>query len=140
PDAKKRVGAESVTVPAGTFTADHYRDKGAGGETVDFWVRKDLAPFGLVKLTSVSASRGPTSPAVSLNMELVERGKGAKAAIQKPPKPFDAQMIMKRMQALGAGGDVGNGSAAGGSAGGAPASRTPAPAAPVGSPPKPPAA
>jgi len=40
------VGSESVTVPAGTFTCEHYRMKEGSGDT---WVSTKVAPFGVVK-------------------------------------------------------------------------------------------
>ncbi|MGB9244887.1 MAG: hypothetical protein WCC03_16165 [Candidatus Acidiferrales bacterium] len=40
------LGSESVTVPAGTFTAEHYRAKDGSADT---WVAKNAGPYGLVK-------------------------------------------------------------------------------------------
>jgi hypothetical protein len=40
------MGSESVTVPAGTFTCEHYR--GADGD--DVWVSTKISPWGLVKM------------------------------------------------------------------------------------------
>jgi hypothetical protein len=40
------LGNESVTVPAGTFTAEHYRAKDGSADT---WVAKNAGPYGLVK-------------------------------------------------------------------------------------------
>ena len=37
----QNLGTETVTVPAGTFTADHWRSKDGG----DFWVAKDAGPW-----------------------------------------------------------------------------------------------
>lgn len=58
----ERVGAESVTVPAGTFDAVHYRL--TSGQTVgDAWIVEDM-PFGMIKWagsggeTAVLVSRG----------------------------------------------------------------------------------
>lgn len=97
-DPKKRIGVDSVTVPAGTFAkAEHYRDKGASGETIDFWISKTVLPFGLIKVTSSGAPGGK-----AVEMELTGQGAGAKAAITKTPLPFDAATIMKQAQpALG---------------------------------------
>ena len=45
-----RLGNEDVTVPAGTFTADHFRIESGAGEVDDMWVRRsDLL---LVRLRS----------------------------------------------------------------------------------------
>ncbi len=42
----ERVGSESITVPAGTFTCEHWRMKdGTGG----VWINDKIAPWGLVK-------------------------------------------------------------------------------------------
>lgn len=40
------LGSESVTVPAGTFTAEHYRSKDGSADT---WVAKSAGPYGIVK-------------------------------------------------------------------------------------------
>jgi hypothetical protein len=42
----KPLGTESVTVPAGTFMADHYKTKAND----DLWVAKDCGPWGVVKM------------------------------------------------------------------------------------------
>jgi hypothetical protein len=49
------VGTESVTVPAGTFTCQHYRTQGASG-TTDMWISTDVTPYGMVKLTSPTST------------------------------------------------------------------------------------
>ncbi len=43
------VGTESVTVPAGTFTCQHYRDQGPRG-TTDVWISTDVTPYAMVKM------------------------------------------------------------------------------------------
>lgn len=40
------LGSDTVTTPAGTFTCEHYKQKDGSGE---FWIKKDIGPFGLVK-------------------------------------------------------------------------------------------
>jgi hypothetical protein len=45
-DDAERVGTESITVPAGTFTCEHWRSKSGAG---DFWVVETVKPYGLVK-------------------------------------------------------------------------------------------
>ena len=131
-DAKKRVGVDAVTVPAGAFPrAEHYQDKGPGGETIDFWISKTIMPFGLVKVTS-SGSPGGTA----VSMELTAHGAGAKGVITKAPQPFDAAAIMKQAQpALGPGAVGGE---AGTSSRGGPPPR-PIPSPHPGMPPTPPA-
>jgi hypothetical protein len=45
------VGAESVSVPAGTFDSQHYRST-ENGRTADVWASAKVSPYGLVKMTS----------------------------------------------------------------------------------------
>jgi len=45
-DKADDVGNESVTTPAGTFTAHHYRMKDGSG---DFWLSEKVSPYGLIK-------------------------------------------------------------------------------------------
>ncbi|MBC8133822.1 MAG: hypothetical protein H7X95_12630 [Deltaproteobacteria bacterium] len=98
-DPKKRVGVDNVTVPGGAFPkADHYQDKGAAGETIDFWISKSVLPFGLIKVSSTGAPGGK-----AVTMELTGKGADAKPVITKTPQPFDAASIMKQAQpAMGA--------------------------------------
>jgi hypothetical protein len=42
----KPLGTESVTVPAGTFMADHYKTK----SNDDIWLAKDSGPWGVIKM------------------------------------------------------------------------------------------
>jgi hypothetical protein len=49
------VGTESVTVPAGTFSCEHYRSQGANGPN-DLWISKDVTPYALVKMTGPDVS------------------------------------------------------------------------------------
>ena len=51
----EKIGTETVTVPAGTFTCDHYRSK-HGDEPADLWVSTKVAPYGLIKMTSASST------------------------------------------------------------------------------------
>ena len=50
-DMGELVGTESVTVPAGTFTCQHYR-KQQGAGTVDIWSSTQVTPYAVVKLTN----------------------------------------------------------------------------------------
>jgi hypothetical protein len=98
PDEKKAVGKEELKVAAGTFKTTHYRDKNEMG-TVDIWVNEGVAPLGIVKVLTTpqvdkSAPEAMQIPAAT--MELTATGKGAKPAITKKPRPFDA----KKMQGL----------------------------------------
>ncbi|HEV2423310.1 MAG TPA: hypothetical protein VGZ29_00635 [Terriglobia bacterium] len=45
------VGAETVTVPAGTFETQHYRSTD-NGVTVDVWASTKVSPYGMIKMTS----------------------------------------------------------------------------------------
>ncbi len=49
------VGSETVTVPAGTFDAQHYRSTD-NGRTADVWASTKVSPYGLVKMTSSDGS------------------------------------------------------------------------------------
>ena len=45
------VGTESVTVPAGTFSCQHYRKTDQRG-TTDLWISTQVTPYAMVKMTS----------------------------------------------------------------------------------------
>jgi len=77
------LGKESVTVPAGTFSCEHYRSKDGG----DTWVSSQVPPFGMVK----SSNNGST-------MVLTKVITGAKDKITGTPVPFNPQMMMQGMQ------------------------------------------
>jgi hypothetical protein len=47
----EKVGAEMVTVPAGTFLCDHYRKKDPNG-TADYWMSSKVTPYGCVKVAA----------------------------------------------------------------------------------------
>jgi len=49
------VGTESVTVPAGTFICQHYRNQGTNGAT-DLWISAEVTPYAVVKMTSVNTN------------------------------------------------------------------------------------
>lgn len=51
----EKIGTETVTVPAGTFTCDHYRSKQAN-EPADLWISAKVPPYGLIKMTSPSST------------------------------------------------------------------------------------
>ena len=48
-ETAERVGAETVTTPAGQFNTEHYRAKDGSWEA---WISPQVAPWGLVKSTS----------------------------------------------------------------------------------------
>jgi hypothetical protein len=49
------VGTESVTVPAGTFSCQHYRKQEQNGP-VDVWISTQVTPFAMVKMTGPDTS------------------------------------------------------------------------------------
>jgi hypothetical protein len=77
------LGSETITVPAGTFTCQHYRTK-SGGEV---WVSQKVSPYGLVKSKSADTS-----------MELTKVITGAKDQITGAPQPFNPQMMQQQQQ------------------------------------------
>jgi hypothetical protein len=44
----ERVGTETITIPAGTFSCEHYRVREGSG---DVWYSPKVSPWGLVKFT-----------------------------------------------------------------------------------------
>jgi hypothetical protein len=73
------LGSESITVPAGTFTCEHYRSKD-GSES---WLAKEVPPWGLAK------HQGKDS-----TMVLVKVITDAKDKIVGTPQPFNPMMMM----------------------------------------------
>jgi len=84
-DTAERVGAESLTTPAGTFNTEHYRAKDG---TWDAWLSPQVAPWGLVK----SVSRGTTMTVTRLITD-------AKDHITGTPQQFDPMQMMRGMGA-----------------------------------------
>ena len=78
------VGTESVTVPAGTFTCEHYRTKDGNS---DVWVSDKVAPWGLVKMQGKNNS-----------MLLTKVITDAKDHITGTPKKFDPMQMMRDRQ------------------------------------------
>jgi hypothetical protein len=74
------LGSETVTVPAGTFTAEHYKQKDGSGEV---WISNKVAPFGLIK----SVGKDST-------MVLTKVITDAKDKITGTPVPFNPAMMM----------------------------------------------
>jgi len=76
------VGTETVTVPAGTFSCEHWtKDDGKG----DIWASSKISPMGLVK----SVDKNET-------MVLVKIISDAKTHITGTPTKFDPQMMMRQ--------------------------------------------
>lgn len=73
------LGVETVTVPAGSFSAVHFRGKDGG----EGWVTRGL-PFALVKAVEKSGS----------TMVLTAKGSGAKSSITETPQTMDLQSMM----------------------------------------------
>lgn len=80
-----KVGSESVTTPAGTFTADHYRAKDGTG---DFWLSEKVSPYGLIK----SQDKDRT-------IVLTKVVTDAKDRITGTPVPFNPAVMMQGGQA-----------------------------------------
>ncbi len=72
----EELGLEQVTVPAGTFSARHYR--AGGGKTDEVWIAD--VPFGLVKLLQADGK-----------MELIEHGADAESSITEKPVDLESQ-------------------------------------------------
>jgi hypothetical protein len=74
--AGQLVGAESITVPAGTFACKHFRNKltaDASSPVLDVWVSDAVTPTGLVK--------SMLSPA-GITMQLAATGTGAQSRVK----------------------------------------------------------
>lgn len=73
------LGTESVTTPAGTFTAHHYKMKDGSG---DFWLSEQVSPYGLIK-----------GQGKDFTMVLVKAVSDAKDKITGAPVPFNPMMM-----------------------------------------------
>jgi hypothetical protein len=80
-DKADKVGSESVSVPAGTFTADHYHMKDGSG---DFWVSDKVSPYGLIK-----------GLGKDFNIVLTKVVTEAKDKITGTPVPFNPMLMMR---------------------------------------------
>ena len=83
-DKADLVGTESVTVPGGTFTCEHYRAKDGSG---DVWLSDKVSPWGLVKMEGKNQS-----------MVLTKAITDAKDHITGTPKKFDPMQMMRQSQ------------------------------------------
>ena len=77
----ERVGTETITVPGGTFSCEHYRMKDG---SADVWVSDKVVPWGLVK------SQGKDS-----SMVLTKVITDATDHITGTPKKFDPSQILR---------------------------------------------
>jgi hypothetical protein len=75
------VGSESVTVPGGTFTCEHYRMKDGSG---DVWISDKVSPWGLVKMVD----KGRTTVLAKVITD-------AKDRITGTPTKFDPAQMMR---------------------------------------------
>ncbi len=76
------LGSESITVPAGTFTCEHYRGKNNTGD--DVWVSKDVPPYGLVK--AIDKDKSQTVVLTKVNKDVQDKITGT-------PTPFNPMMM-----------------------------------------------
>lgn len=81
-DDAVRVGTETITVPAGTFTCEHWKSK--DGST-DAWMAEKTGPWGMVKSVSKDGS-----------MVLVRTISNATSKIKGPVRKFDLQQMMRQ--------------------------------------------
>jgi hypothetical protein len=78
------VGSESITTPAGTFTAEHYKMKDGSG---DAWVAAKAGPYGLVKFQGKDTT-----------MVLTKVITDAKDKITGTPVPFNPMSLQQQDQ------------------------------------------
>jgi hypothetical protein len=83
-DRAEDLGSESITTPAGTFTAEHYKMKDGSG---DAWVAPKAGPYGLVKFQGKDTS-----------MVLTKVITDAKDKITGTPQPFNPMMFQQDQQ------------------------------------------
>jgi hypothetical protein len=73
------LGSESITVPAGIFTAEHYRAKDGSGDT---WIAKSAGPFSVVKHQGKDTT-----------MVLIKVYSDYKDKITGTPQPFNPALL-----------------------------------------------
>lgn len=86
---RQDMGSESVTVPAGTFTCEHYRTV-AGDDVADVWISTKVSPFGMVKMTGKHAGKD-----VSLTLE--KTLSNVEDMIKGTPVPFQMPSMSEPM-------------------------------------------
>lgn len=79
------VGTESITVPGGTFSCTHFRNKDGSG---DAWISDKVSPWGLVKM------QGKDGESMILTKVITD----AKDHITGTPKKFDPMQMMRDRQ------------------------------------------
>ena len=80
-DKAELVGSESVTVPAGTYSCEHYRMKDGSGEA---WISDKVSPWGLVKMLDNQRT-------IALSKVTTD----AKDRITGTPTKFDPMQMMR---------------------------------------------
>jgi hypothetical protein len=80
-DTAQKVGTESLTTPAGTFSADHYRSQDGSW---DVWLADKVGPWGIVKSVSGDTTMIVTKVTTS-----------AKDQITGTPQKFDPAQMMR---------------------------------------------
>jgi hypothetical protein len=83
-DKAEIVGTETITVPAGTFSCTHFRNKDGSG---DAWISDKVGPWGLVKTQGKGDS-----------LVLTKVITDAKDHITGTPKKFDPMQMMRERQ------------------------------------------
>jgi hypothetical protein len=78
------VGTETITVPAGTFSCEHWKNDKTGGQV---WTSDKITPYGMVK----EASKDHSMVLVKVLSDYPDR-------ISGPVQKFDPQMMMQQMQ------------------------------------------
>jgi hypothetical protein len=79
----QRVGAETISVPAGTFVCEHYRMTDGSG---DIWFSPKVSPWGLVKFSGRDTT-----------LVLLKTITGAKDHITGTPMKFDPTQMMRQV-------------------------------------------
>lgn len=96
PRPKKLVAAKkAVEVPAGSFTARHYKDRTRSG-LVELWASDAAPPFGIVKLAGTVAQG--LEDRYPLTMELVRQGTDAQPVVTRPARPYDQGEMTRQMR------------------------------------------
>ena len=80
-DKAELVGSESITVPAGTFSCEHYRMKDGSGEA---WISDKVSPWSLVKMRDQQRT-----------VVLAKMTTEAKTRITGTPTKFDPMQMMR---------------------------------------------
>jgi len=78
------VGTDTITVPAGTFSCEHWKNDKSGAEA---WTSDKVVPFGMVKEVGKDSS-----------MVLVKVLDNVSDRITGPVRQFDIQQMMQQMQ------------------------------------------